>query len=306
MASPVIVLLAMLLNIGLLGSKRFAPPSGHTALATLIRSVERKLNRPQRSQRERRQRGMLLLAAAVMTGWAFGSGLHALFVSTWRSGEIFVLAFLLPVRPTWERADAIFKALKAHDTAAARLALQPTVWRHYALLDEHAVARAAIEILAVQLSEKIVAPVLWYMVLGLPALCVSKAIYLLIETLCQPMQRANDFTQPIRLAHHVMHYIPARVTMAGWLLGLLLLPSAHWLVSLRTLGKSPLVTASPEQVSVLAVACALNLSLGGPTSVYTDGQWFGPATAKATSADIKRAQVVWACLLGVLVAALAV
>lgn len=306
MERSLLVLLAILLNAALFGSRRFYDALALDAKlqwpSVFIRGIDRKLNRPERTLNERRQRGWLLLAAMVMAALGVSSVLGVLFSHGTRFGELLLLALLLPVRPCFDRTLTMYKSLTAHDTLAAREGLKGTVWRHYALLDEHAVARAAIEIMAVQFSEKIVAPVLWYLLLGLPGLLVNKGVYVLKESLCQPLANEVAFSKPTQWVHFAMNYIPSRFALLLWFFAVVFVPAHGLVAALKALFKSKLLHATPEEVSVLAASCCLKLSLGGPTSVYTGGEWEGSGTAKATTADIKRAQMLYMIANGLLFA----
>ena len=296
MNHAMIVLIALLLNIALFGSRWFGELTGLTGIAALpgavIRASQRKLNRSQRSAQVRRSRGVMLVMSVVVLSLVTGLLLDMLSTSRLRVVDILLLALLLPVRQSWECARVIYKALRADDLASARLALKDTVWRHFGLLDAHGVARAAIELLAVQFSEKILAPVLWYLVLGLPGFLIDKSLYLLKETLCQPMASENDFGRPAIQAHFIANYIPARLAMGLWIAALFFFPVGNPIASLRRMEKGNLAQLTPERVSVLAASCALNLALGGPTSVYTLGNWHGSGTAKVRTPDIRRALIL--------------
>lgn len=304
-----LVLMAILLNVAVFGSKRFQDVCGLPRLQALayttIRSIERKLNRSDRTLKERQWRGVILLVAVILASLGVGVTLQALLAHGMHLGELALLSLLLPIRPCWQRINDMYRDLRSHNTVAARLHLKGTVWRHYALLDEHALARAATEILAVQFSEKTVAPIMWYLAFGLPGLCVNKACYMLKESLCQPSAGDNAFTKPVQLLHFIMNYIPSRLCLLLWLMAMIFVPAQGLIAALKALFTSRLASAMPEEISVLAVACALNLSLGGPTSVYTSGKWQGAGSAKATSADVKRVQMLWLIVHGLLVLVIA-
>lgn len=294
------VLLALLLNAVAFDARG---PYGWLKLdrvaripAKLIRGIERRLNRRQRDAATRKRRGVLLLVSVLMAAW----GLAALLAFAGHAGEFIALTLLLPVRPVWDKARAIKRALAAEETAKARLMLRGSVWRHYALLDAPALARAAIEILAVGFAEKILAPCFWYLLLGLPGLFLAKAIYLLEEQLCQPEPADNAFGAWARTLHYGVAYLPSRIASLLWLTAMMFLQGCRPIVALRQIA-SGIVTRTPEAVDVAAAASALNLSLGGPTSVYTRGKWLGSGSAKALPDDIGRAMYLYVLVHGLLV-----
>ena len=141
-----------------------------------IAFFDRKLNRPSRSERSRRERGIVttvvLVAAAAAVGYALdwscsgsllGAGLEAL-----------VIGILLAGRSLYEHVAAVAVALEWGGLPAGRAAVRHIVGRDPASLDAHGVARAAIESLAENFSDGVVAPVFWYLLLGLPGLFAYK------------------------------------------------------------------------------------------------------------------------------------
>src|SRR5262245_14912292 len=133
MSRALLVLTALLLNALAAGPRQLYAALGLTRLAqrpaALLRDIERRLNREHRSTAERQMRGQLLVAAAVagslLIGWLVGalSGKGAL--------ELIILAASLPVRPSWDCASQIRKALQSGDVPAAKQALEGTAWRYH-------------------------------------------------------------------------------------------------------------------------------------------------------------------------------
>ncbi|MDE3017077.1 MAG: cobalamin biosynthesis protein [Pseudomonadota bacterium] len=290
-----IVLSALLLNAVSAGPRRIYVGLGLTRLsrwpAQRVRDLERKLNRSHRSLTERETRGMILVGV-VFLGSLLAGGLGGLlFQHNLRFVELLIVTILLPVRPTWDIASRIRKCLQAGDMAGARQALEGTAWKHHALLDEYGVARAAIEMLAVHFSEKILAPAVWYLLFGLPGLLLSKAAWLLRETL------ASDpaFGQAAKAAHVLLHYLPSRLAALLWLSASLFLPSCRASDIIKQVTPA-LIKTSPPLLALLSAAGALRLSLGGPASVYAGKQWLGSGSARPGATDIRRALTLFALL----------
>ena len=82
---------------------------------------------------------------------------------------------LLAQRSLWTHVRAVETGLR-HGLAAGRAAVSHIVGRNPASLDAAGVARAAVESLAENFSDGIVAPALWCAVLGLPGMAMYKAI----------------------------------------------------------------------------------------------------------------------------------
>lgn len=297
MGSSVLILGALVLNALLGGPRRFYMRAGFARLivkpAALIRDLERRLNREHRSLSERQTRGLMLVMAglfvSLIAGWIL-----ALLSKQAPFFELLILAVALPLRPAWDIATQISRALKKGDLPSARQALDGTAWRYHALMDDYAVGRAAVEILAVYFSEKIFAAALWYFVFGLPGLLASKCIFLMQETLSQPAGE-QGFGKAARATHFVMHYIPSRIVSVFWIAVMSFIPSANPADAVRQVTPA-LPGASPIALSLLSAASALKLSLGGPTSIYASGNWIGSGTARPSPADIGRALYLFALL----------
>jgi adenosylcobinamide-phosphate synthase len=137
-----------------------------------IAHFERKLNRPQRTERARRERGVLsviaLVGAAAAIGWIIqalcrGRPFGALI-------EAALIGILVAARSLFLHVAAVMLALRNGGLEAGRKAVSHIVGRDPVRLDRHGVARAAIESLAENFSDGVVAPVFWYLVGGLPGL----------------------------------------------------------------------------------------------------------------------------------------
>lgn len=285
MDRAIIIVMALLLSAVISGRwlEAFAAPAG-----TFLRELERKLNREHRTLDERARRGTLLVvlavAAGLLCGWVLG------LVQSYMLNVV-LLAVCLPVRAVWERLSAIKKHLQANNLAAARDALAGTPCRHHALLDVHGVARAAIEWQAVQFAEKILAPLFWFMLLGLPGFLASKILCLLRETLADKL-----FAKTADSAHRLLHFLPARLAAGLWMVAILFLPSRPWQPTASVISAGIVSPQPPYALALLCVASALNLSLGGPLSAYVPHTWIGTGTARAGHGDVARARFLYGLL----------
>ncbi|WP_068089226.1 adenosylcobinamide-phosphate synthase CbiB [Polycladidibacter stylochi] len=117
--------------------------------------------------------GLLVgLAYALAVGIAFiGTQLPYGFLL-----EVFVGAIFLAQRSLFEHVAAVRDALRGTNIALARAKLGMIVGRDTSVLDEAGMSRAAIESCAENYSDGFVAPLFWFLVLGLPGLLVYKAI----------------------------------------------------------------------------------------------------------------------------------
>ena len=160
-------------------------------------------------------------------------------------------------------------------------------------LDFHGVARAAIESLAENFSDGVVAPIFWYLLLGLPGLFAYKMANTLDSMIGHRSPRYRSFGWAAARFDDLLNLVPAPLSgmllIAGSLFAGEAAPVHAFAVMLRDGRKHHSPNAGwPEA----AMAGALGLALAGPRP-YADGDvadpWLGDGTPDATPADIARA-----------------
>jgi adenosylcobinamide-phosphate synthase len=270
-----------------------------------IGAFEGKLNDTRLGLAARRRRGILSLVLLVTATAAFGAAvtlcLHLLpfgFVV-----EALVLAILLAQKSLVDHVSAVAQALETNGLTAARGALSHIVGRDVTLLDESGVARAAVESAAENLSDGVVAPAFWYLLLGLPGLFIYKLVNTADSMIGYRSPRYEAFGWAAARLDDVLNWIPARLSAflitaaaatrgsAGKALAAARRDAAHH--------KSP-NAGWPEA----AIAGALGLALGGPRrygDVAVEGAWLNPGgRASAGAEDIRVAvtfvDMTWALL----------
>jgi adenosylcobinamide-phosphate synthase len=153
---------------------------GHpvTWMGALIGALDRGLNRDTASPATRRAAGtvtvLILIAAVGTVAFLIGRGLSWLPFG-WIAAAL-VASTLLAQRSLHEHVGRVATALDKVGLAAGRAAVSHIVGRDAEALDEPGVARAAIESLAENFSDAVVAPALWMTVGGLAGAAVYKAI----------------------------------------------------------------------------------------------------------------------------------
>ncbi|MFS8113678.1 adenosylcobinamide-phosphate synthase CbiB [Rhizobium jaguaris] len=127
----------------------------------------------------RRRNGVMsivaLLFGAVIAGWAV-HGLLAFFGWVGILVEAGLVAIFLAQKSLADHVGEVSKALRSEGLDGGRRAVARIVGRDPETLDEPGVCRAAIESLAENFSDGVVAPALWYAVFGLPGLFVYKML----------------------------------------------------------------------------------------------------------------------------------
>lgn len=274
-------------------------PHPVAALGRLIEVLDDRLNRPQRSETTRAWRGGLavILAAglAVALGWLVME--FARSVSFGWAIEMFAVAVLVAQRSLYVHVLAVARALDRHGLAGARMAVRQIVGRDPESLDLAGVARAAIESLAENFADGVVAPVFWYLVLGLPGLFACKAINTLDSMIGHMSPRHRAFGAAAARLDSWMNFVPARLAGVLLALGAIITPFADPRSAFETMFRDARLHRSrnagwPEA----AMAGALALALVGPR-VYggkvVEDPWIGHGRQNATSLDIRRALALY-------------
>ena len=277
--------------------------------------LDKRLNRAGRGEATRALRGVLALAVlvglAAACGWAVSWAADA--VSFGWLFELVLVMTLVAQHSLYQHVIAVARGLEEGGLEEGRRAVAHLVGRNPENLDQYGVARGAIESCAENLSDGVVAPVFWYVLLGLPGLLAYKMLNTLDSMVGYTSPRYKAFGAATARLDTAANYVPARLTALILALAALFVPSADPLAALRTVARDARKHRSvnagwPEA----AVAGALGLALAGPRR-YGDrvvkDNWIGHGRARATPADIRRTLhlFVVACLADFgLVAALAV
>ncbi|MCZ7487288.1 adenosylcobinamide-phosphate synthase CbiB [Rhizobium rhizogenes] len=153
---------------------------GHpvTWVGSLIALLDKKWNRESASFSQRKTVGVAALAVfaglTVILAWSVQSFLLLLPFGLL---AVAILGASLPAQKSLEQhVEAVATALEREGVEGGRKAVSMIVGRDPQKLDEAAICRAAIESLAENFSDGIVAPALWLGLLGLPGGAAYKAI----------------------------------------------------------------------------------------------------------------------------------
>lgn len=132
---------------------------------------------------------------------------------------------LLATRSLKDETMKVYQALKAGDLAGARQAVSMVVGRDTAVLDEAGVTRAAVETVAENTSDGILAPLLFLAIGGAPFGYFYKAVNTMDSMVGYKNDRYLYFGRAAAKFDDVLNYIPARLSAvlmvcAGGLLGM--------------------------------------------------------------------------------------
>lgn len=149
-------------------------------------------------------------------GWNTWMGLALESIMCWQ---------ILATKSLRDESMKVYHSLKSGDIEKSRFAVSMIVGRDTAQLDDKSVARAAVETIAENTSDGIVAPLLFLAIGGVPLGFFYKAVNTMDSMLGYvEMPYKNIGLVPAKM-DDIMNFLPARLSallmlVAGWLLGL--------------------------------------------------------------------------------------
>lgn len=283
---------------------------GHpvTWMGAWLAVLERGLNRPAWSFGCRRAAGVgalaALLAATFLMTLPFELAAHH------RAGFLIaaIAAASLPAqRSLFTHVAAVADALEEGGLEEGRTAVAMIVGRNPAYLDEAAVARAAIESLAENFADGVVAPALWIALGGLPAGALYKAVNTADSMIGHKSERYLAFGWSAARLDDLVN-LPASRLAAVWLVAAAQLTGHDARITSKTIRRDASRHRSPNAGwPEAAMAGSLGLQLNGPR-VYGDklveDAYMGQGRRDATPADIRRALGLYRTACAIQVAAL--
>lgn len=235
----------------------------------MIGFADRQLNDPVETGGVRRRRGIVALAAMIAVVVAAGWLLSDLFGLLGWAGvllEAVLVSVFLAQKSLFDHVRAVADGLRQGGLEGGRRAVSLIVGRDPEALDRPAICRAAIESLAENFSDGVVAPALWYLIGGLPGLLAYKLVNTADSMIGHLNAKYRDFGWASARFDDVMNWPAARLSAFVFAL-------AAWWTGGRAAGRTAIGAAlrdadlhrSPNAGwPEAAVAGALGLALGGP------------------------------------------
>ena len=269
---------------------------GHpvTWIGALIRRLDGALNREGDSFLVRKLGGCLALVLLLAITGGVALALQGMLTDWMGFVALALLAASLPAqRSLDEHVAAVAQALETQGLEAGRRAVSMIVGRNTAVLDEAGVARAAIESLAENFSDGVVAPLFWTAVGGLPGGVLYKAANTADSMIGHRTKRHEAFGWAAARFDDLINLPASRLTALFLLVAASLTPGLSAREGWRALWRDAGLHRSPNAGwPEAAMAGALGLKLAGPR-VYgtelTQDAFMGAGRAEATAADIRRA-----------------
>lgn len=271
---------------------------GHpvTWIGRLISCLDATLNRATDSDRTRRLLGILALVVIVGLPGALAFALqHVLLFHVAGFFVVIVLAStLLAQKSLSEHVAAVANDLDHGGLVAGRKAVSKIVGRDPETLDRAGVARAAIESLAENFSDGVVAPAFWLGVGGLGGGVAYKAANTADSMIGHRSPRHEAFGWAAARFDDLINLPASRLTALLLVIAAFLMPRMDGRAAWRSVWRDAKKHRSPNAGwPEAAMAGALGIALAGPRSyggVMGDYAYMGEGGRReVTSADIRRA-----------------
>jgi adenosylcobinamide-phosphate synthase len=271
---------------------------GHpvTWIGRLISFLDNALNRATDSDRTRRLRGVFALIVIVGIPGAIAYLLQYLLLLHIVGFYFSVVLYstLLAQKSLAQHVEAVAKALDTGGLAAGREAVSKIVGRDPESLDRAGVARAAIESLAENFSDGVVAPAFWLGVGGLAGGVAYKAANTADSMIGHRTPKHEAFGWAAARFDDLINLPASRLTALLIVAAAAILPSMNAREAWRAVWRDARKHRSPNAGwPEAAMAGALRIALAGPRSydgVMGDYAYMGEGgRRKVTAADIRQA-----------------
>ncbi len=252
----------------------------------LISNAERWFNKGAHRRLKGALTALFLIGCTYILFWWFIPFCYGL--NQWLGvcvSAIFIFYFLAG-KTLIKEVRMVFQAVD-ESVDKGRRQLSRIVGRDTANLDAQEIRTAALETLAENLSDGVVAPLFWYMLLGVPGMAAYKMINTLDSMIGYKTERYKDFGCWAAHIDDVANWIPARLT------ALLMVLSAGRPGLLRFVNKYGRQHASPNSgYPESALAGILDCRFGG-THTYFGQEFYKPYIGEnprqLTTEDARRA-----------------
>ncbi len=201
-------------------------------------------------------------------------------------------AQIVAARELVRECSRVEKALEKNDIEAARKAVSYVVGRDTQALDKEGICRAAVETIAENGSDGVIAPLFWMFLFGAPGGFFYKAVNTMDSMLGYKNEKYLYFGRAAAKTDDVVNFIPSRISA---FLMIASCPFCHLDVkeAFRIFRRDRFKHTSPNAAQTESVfAGALNIRLNGPAfygGILHEKEYLGDDTRPIETADIKRA-----------------
>jgi adenosylcobinamide-phosphate synthase len=298
--APTLAFLALLVELMLGYPDALVRTIGHpvTWIGRLIAFLDQNLNREADAPPRRRAAGFVALALLVIVVGAASGAVETMLLRLPFGLLLLAVAAstLLAQRSLYAHVARVATALE-QDLDAGRKAVAQIVGRDPEALDEAGVARAAIESLAENFSDGVVAPAFWMALAGLPGAAVYKAINTADSMIGHRTSRHEAFGFAAARLDDLVNLPASRLSALCIIAAAALTPGASPAVAWRAVKRDAARHRSPNAgFPEAAMAGALGLALAGSRrygGVLIEDAVMGDGRRDAGAADIRAALALY-------------
>ena len=305
-----LTLAALLIEAAVGYPDRLVRSIGHpvTWIGRLIRALERNCNSDTATPGRRRALGLIavLLIVSIVAVVTLVIERGLLLLPFGLIGVGVLASALLAQRSLHEHVARVADALDNAGVTGGREAVSHIVGRDVAVLDVAGIARAAIESLAENFSDGVVAPVFWMLIAGLPGAAVYKAVNTADSMIGHRTPRYQAFGWAAARLDDLLNLPASRLSAFLIIAAASVTPRASasgaWRAVRRDAGRHRSPNAGYPEA---AMAGALGLALAGPRSyggVRVDDALMGDGRRAADAGDIRAALGLYRRADGLLIA----
>ncbi|MBP5609092.1 MAG: cobalamin biosynthesis protein CobD [Lachnospiraceae bacterium] len=284
------------------------------AIGSLISALEKKLYvSPGSIAGEKRNRalagrGTLLFMCVILLTFLFTAavviGAYLIHPYAGAVVEAVLTCYILAGRCLCNESMKVSRDLKAGDIDKARFDISMIVGRDTDKLDEAGIIRAAVETVAENASDGVIAPFIYTFIGGPTAGLLYKAVNTMDSMIAYRNERYEYFGKTAAAADDVLNFLPSRVCALLFCLAAVVLPFASPKEAFRIWRRDRRKHQSPNSAqSESACAGALGIRLGGECSykgVHSMHPYLGDHKHPLDIKDIGRANMIMFNAAGIL------
>jgi adenosylcobinamide-phosphate synthase len=282
---------------------------GHPVIwmGRLIATLERRWNHESAGPGPRQILGVItvLLLVAIVATAALIIERGLLILPLGMIGAGILGSTLIAQRSLYQHVARVADALEDEGIRSAQEAVSHLVGRDTQSLDEAGVARAAIESLAENFSDGVVAPVFWMIIAGLPGAATYKAISTADSMIGHHSSRYQAFGWAAARLDDLVNLPASRLAAILMIAAAAVTQGASAPAAWRAVRRDARHHRSPNAgYPEAAMAGALHLSLAGPRAyggVVIDDAFMGDGRRAVKTTDIRAALALYRCADAILV-----
>lgn len=255
-------------------------------IGRLIENVERALRKKCKSAQDERRAGVVLWFVVVLTSYVvplvillLASKINFLLAG---AIETVMCAFILATKSLKDESMIVHKYLEQNDISTARKYLSYIVGRDVENLNSNQIAKAAVETVAENTSDGVIAPMIFMLIGGAPLGFLYKGINTLDSMVGYKNDKYINMGRFSALADDAANFLPARIA-AYLMIAASYILKMDYESAYRIYKRDRYNHKSPNSAHTESVcAGALNIMLGGPN------YYGGILVTKPTIGDDKR------------------